>query len=167
MLQTIPVNLPMRWCGLYVCLYVTDLFCCFCRSYLGISSQQKRFQFCSSTLIMLFLWSAVMQAIWYLTIHCKQMRNNFCTYYRKTYGSYCSLYWPVRIIFLLVQWNAKSFIFILSFGWNATTKVIVTVMIHGGLRFNQQQINVSIYVSRSDHVHCVYSLLFVYWASSL
>lgn len=169
MLHTIPVYLLMHWCGLYECLYIMDLFCCFCRSCLWIYSQQKRFQFCSSDLIMLelFLWSAVMQAVLYLTIYCKQMRNNFCIYYRKPYGSYCSLYWSLQVIFLLIPWNEKSFLFVLSFGWDATTKVIVTVMIHGGLWFNQQWTSISISGSISDHVYCVYSVLFVYWANNL
>ena len=93
--------------------------------------------------------------------------KQLCIYYRKPYGSNCSLYWSLQVIFLLVPWNEKSFLFVLSFGWDATTKVIVTVIIHGGLRFNQQRTSISISGSISDHVYCVYSILFVYWANNL
>lgn len=56
-----------------------------------------------------------------------------------------------------MKWKILSFF--LSFGWDATTKVIVTVMIHGGLWFNQQRTSISISGSISDHVYCVYSCI--------
>lgn len=64
-----------------------------------------------------------------------------------------------------MKWKILSFF--LSFGWDATPKVIVTVMIHGGLWFNQQRTSISISGSISDHVYCVYSVLFVYWVNNL
>lgn len=169
MLQTIPVDLLMYWCDLYECLYIMDLFCCFCRTYLWIYSQRKRFQFYFSDLIIfeLFLWSAMMRVVFYLTNHSLQTNEKPLRHYRKPYGNYCSLHLSVQIIFLLIPWNAKSSIFVLSFGWNAATKVLVTVMIHGGLKFNQQWINISTSGSVSDHVPCVCSLEFVKWANSL
>lgn len=139
-----------------MCLYIMDLFCCSCRSCLWIYSQQKRLQFCPLDLIMLelFLWSAVMQVILYLTTHWKQTRNNFCIHYWKPYGQ---LYWSMK---------CKMFSFYLVFGWNATAEVIV--MIHGGILFNQQRVSISIHSSTSDscviYLLCIEQIIFRYYA---
>lgn len=81
-------------------------------------------------------------------------------HYRKPYGNYCSLYWSVQINFSFIPWNAEFFIFVLSFGWNATTEVFVTVVIHGGIKFNQQWI-------KSAHQALYQTMFLVFAVSSL